>query len=132
MLRRPDRDSLNSEALQTLDVGQAYVMTPAQKSGVFVQIPPEPFGNLPKLPTTIADLKRRSKANFGAMERPQESSAVEQDIFTEPEADPQDTPPAPQPTAKTETPKKAPPKPTSRRRRDRFDDDVGEPEIEIH
>jgi hypothetical protein len=133
MLKKPDRDSLNPEALQTLGVGQAYIRTPAQQNigGICVQIPPTPPGNLPKLPTTIDDLKKRSKANFGVMVKPSASAAVDLDTHQEHVAEPPNTPPAPKPPAQTETPKKPTPKPTTQRKRNRFDDGE-EPLIDVH
>jgi len=122
---------LHTEELTKLQRGQAYVLTPPLDAALFVQMPPEPLGNLPKLSTTIADLKHRSKANFGAMGRPQESAAVDQDVEPEDMEEPPDIPPAPKQPPRSEPPKKEPPKRTTRRQRYRFDEDDGEPEIEI-
>ena len=121
-IKRSDRDSFNPEALQKLNVGQAYVLTPPLDSAVFVQIPPEPPGNLPKLSITIDDLKKRSKANFGAMVKPSASAAVDPDIKKEDVAEATDPPPQAQ---------KQPSRQTNRRRRNRFDEDAGDPLIEV-
>jgi hypothetical protein len=116
------RGSYNAEALQKLKVGQAYVKTPPLDAAVFVNMPREPLGNLPKLPTTIGDLKKRSKANFGAIGKPSVLMSVDTETQNEEVAELPDT--------ETPTPK-AKPKTTRGRRRTRFDDDKGDPLIEI-
>ena len=130
-IKRADRDSFNPEALQKLKVGEAYIKTPPLDAAVYVQMPREPMGNFPKGIITLDQLKHRSKTNFGAMGRPQESAAVDQDVEPEDMEEPPDIPPAPKQPPRSEPPKKEPPKRTTQKRRSRFDEDAGEPEIEI-
>lgn len=120
-IKHAGRDSVNSEALTKLQRGQAYVLTPPLQAAVFVNLPAQPPGNLPTLPTTIADLKKRSKANFGAMVKPSASAAVDSDTQNEHVAEPTDPPQA----------QKQPSRQTNRRKRTRFDEDAGDPLIEI-
>jgi hypothetical protein len=115
------RDSINSEALTKLQRGQAYVLTPPLQAAVFVNLPAEPPGNLPRLPTTIADLKKRSKANFGAMVKPSASATVDLGTRKEDVAASNDEPPT----------QKQSPRQTNRRRRNRFDEDEGDPQIQV-
>lgn len=130
-IKRSDRDSFNPEALQKLQRGQAYVLTPPLQSAVFVNLPAEPPGNLPKQHMTLDDLKRRSKANFGVMVKPQAPAAAVLDTQHNNVAEPLDTASAPVKAAQSETPKKEPVRRTTRRRRNRFDDDAGDPEIQV-
>lgn len=130
-IKHVGRDSFNYEALQKLKVGEAYVKTPPLDAAVFVHMPREPLGNFPKGQITLDQLKHRSKANFGAIGRPQESSAADSDTQNQHVAEPPDTLPAAQPSVQAETPKKEPPRRTTRRKRNRFDDDAGDPEIEV-
>jgi hypothetical protein len=121
LIKRGGRDSYDPEALQTLNVGEAYVQTPPHKAAVFVKMPREPIGNLPKVSITFEQLKHRSKANFGAIVKPSASAAVDIDTRKEDVAEPTDEPPT-----QKQTPRQA-----SRRRRNRFDEDEGDPLIEV-
>jgi hypothetical protein len=182
-LKHSGNGEFSYESLQKLRVGQAFVKTPPLDTAVFVQMPREPVGNLPKGTITLQQLKNRSKANFGAIGRHQESAAVDRepenehvaeppdiplatqlprreppkktpsqpprsktphktpadespsvDPKTQPEreADLFDTPQAPEPQTENIPLKKEPPRPPAKRkRRNRFDEDAGNPEIEV-
>jgi hypothetical protein len=181
-LRHSGNGEFSYESLQKLRVGQAFVKTPPLDTAVFVQMPREPIGNLPKGIITIEQLKNRSKANFGAIGRHQESAAVDRETENEhvdeppdippatepprrespkktppqpprsktphqtpvsdsptidPKAQPEreaelfDTPPASEPHTQNMPPKKEPPRPAKRKKRNRFDEDAGSPEIEV-
>jgi hypothetical protein len=121
-IKHPHRDSFNPEALQKLKVGQAYIKTPPLDAAVFVQMPPKPPGNVPTLPLTITDLKKRSQANFGAMPRPVATATVEPETPNEHV----DEPPASPISRPTPQPKR-----TNRRGRKRFEDDEELPLIEV-
>jgi hypothetical protein len=128
-LKHSDNGEFSYESLQKLKIGQTFVKTPPLDTAVFVQMPREPIGNLPKGSITLQQLKNRSKANFGAIGRHQESAAVDRETANEHVEEP-DTPPTPKPPQNT-TPKKEPHSPPTRRKRNRFDDDAREPEIEV-
>ena len=64
-LKHSDNGEFSYESLQKLKIGQAFVKTPPLDTAVFVQMPREPIGNLPKGTITLQQLKNRSKANFG-------------------------------------------------------------------
>jgi hypothetical protein len=181
-LKRSGNGEFSYDSLQKLKVGQAFVKTPPSDTAVFVQMPREPIGNLPKGTITLQQLKNRSKANFGAIKKPSaslfEDGETENELVDEPldippatepprsepptktppqptrsktlhqtpvsdspniapktqperEADLFDTPPAPEPPAQNIPPKKEPTRPAKRKKRNRFDEDVGEAEIEV-
>jgi len=182
-LKHSSNCEFSYESLQKLQVGQAFVKTPPLDAAVFVQMPREPIGNLPKGTITLQQLKNRSKANFGAIVKSSETTfedpETENDLVHEPpytppapeppprreqpkqtspqppkpktpnqtpvsdsptidpktqperEAELFDIPPAPEPQAPSEPPKKETPRPAKRKKRNRFDEDEGSPEIEV-
>jgi energy-coupling factor transporter ATP-binding protein EcfA2 len=149
-IRRQDTTAYAPEVLQNLTRAQAYVSTPSRQIGVHTTVPKNPIVRMPVHPPKHV-LIALSKRNYGLIPDIKEDEDV--DEFPAPDPQPPETPaphteklkakdPAPPrptpPRAETQEPKDletpAPnPKPqsTSRKKRKRFDEDAGEPEIEI-
>ena len=112
-------------------MGEAYVKTPPIDTAVFVNMPREPLGNLPKAQSHLDQLKHRSKANFGAIGRPQESAAVDHRCKPEHMEEPPDTTSTPATTTERDTQKADTQTNQPKENAIRFDEDAGEPKIEV-
>jgi hypothetical protein len=123
-IKRPNSEAAAPEVLQNLTRADAYVATPSHHIGVHISIPKDPIVPRPA-PLPKDELLAISKKNYG-LQPATKSATTAPDTQHEHVEEPPDTPPA-----QTEMPKKEPAKRTTRRRRTRFDDDQGNPEIEV-
>jgi hypothetical protein len=138
-IKRSGSEAAAPEVLQNLTRADAYVATPSQQIGVRITVPKDPLVSRP-VSIPKQELTTLSKRNYGLIPDI-EPAAADEDTPQEHVEEPLDTAaPQPPPAPRAERPKaKAPetptpqPKPKSppRRKRNRFDEDVGDPEIEI-
>ena len=135
-IRRPDSTAYAPEILQNLTRADAYVSTPSHRIGVHVAIPRNPIVRMP-VHTPKDQLIRLSKRNYG-LTPVAEPAAVSPDTQQEHVAE--NEPPKKQTQQRglsagvyrieklDEKPEKSD---TSGRKRNRFDDDAADPEIEV-
>jgi len=128
-IKRPNSEAAAPEVLQNLTRADAYVATPSHHIGVHIAIPKDPIVPRPA-PIPKDELIALSKKNYG-MTPATESAAVDPDTQNEHVAEPPNTTRAPETPAQTETTKKQLTRRTTRRRGTRFDDDKGNPDIEV-